>query len=283
MHPDLYCADKAAPPGSPAHYCLLGSDAGTRATLGALWALERELAGIVPECREPAVARAKFDWWRTELRTLEGGTPQHPVTQALAPRLRARGLDAARLLECLEGHALVLDYDAWPNHAVLVQHALTPTGATPARLAVELLGAAELPGAAAGAHELGLAHAQFERLREVRADALRGHCTVPDDELAAHGLTHADLLKPQTSAATQALFAAQIARIRATQARGLERLSPAARRALTPLVVRAALEAATLTEIEADGLALLERRVELTPLRLLWQAWRARRRARRGG
>lgn len=282
MNPDAYCTDKAAAPGSPAHYALLGSPPDTRATLVALWALERELADIVPECSEAALARVKFDWWRNELRSITDGTPQHPVTQALARGLRARGIDAGRLLDCLQGHALVLDYDAWPSDALFVQHCLTPTGALPARLAVELLGAGELAGAAAGAHELGLAHARFVRLREVRADALRGHVTIADDELAAHGLAHDDLLAARTTAATQALFAAHIQRIRATQARGLERLSPAARRALAPLVVRAALEAATLAEIEADGLALLERRVELTPLRLLWHAWQARRRARRG-
>lgn len=283
MNPDAYCADKAAPPGSIPYYCLLGCAPEPRTALTALWALERELADIVPECHDAGVARAKFDWWRSELAALAAGTPRHPVTQALAPRLAARSIDATRLQALLDGHALVLDYDAWPSHALCVQHHLTPTGAMPARLAVELLGADALPGAAAGAHELGLAQALFGGLREVRADALRGHFRIPDDELAAHGLAHDDLLHAQTTPATAALFAARIARIRETLARGRERLSPDARRALAPLLVRAALTEALLAEIERDGLALLERRVELTPLRLLWLAWRARYRARRGG
>mgnify|MGYP000042929556 CR=1 FL=1 len=64
-------------------------------------------------------------------------------------------------------------------------------------------------GAAFRADEvIARAHAK----REVRADALRGHFRIPDDELAAHGLAHDDLLHAQTTPATATLFAARIAR-----------------------------------------------------------------------
>ena len=232
-------------PGSPAHYCLLGSDAGTRATLGALWALEANSPASCPKCREPAVARAKFDWWRAELRTLEGGTPQHPVTQALAPfasraarrRPPARMLWKAmrwcrlrRLAEPRRARAARADPD-WRHAGTALRSSCSGRRAAGRRLART---------------NSGPAHAQFERLREVRADALRGHCTVPDDELAAHGLTHAG----SAEAADERRHAGAVRRADRPHPRhaGPRAGTPVAGRApgaLTPLVVRAALEAAT--------------------------------------
>lgn len=279
MTPDLYCVDKATPPGSLLHYCLLSTEPDTRAALSALWALEREIGDVPRECREAAVAQAKLDWWREEIERLYADAPRHPVTQALAPHLARRPLARDAFVELIDGVAMPLEYDIYPSLAQLTPYCHR-TGSTPTQLASELLGYQDR-AVLRFAHELGMALALLHNLREVRADALRGRCFIPEDELQRHGVAFEALQGTDTTPAVQALFGQQLARIRETLARALSLLPQTEITSQRPLVVRARLTGALIDEMEADGLRLLEYRIELTPLRTLWLAWSAHRRARR--
>ncbi len=279
MHPDDYCEAKLAP-GSARRYALMTLPARDRSALLALWALELEVREVIDECREPALARAKLEWWREELGRLGAGAPQHPATRALAPHLARHHLSVDALRELVDGAGMDLEYDAYPSFSQLVPYCHR-IGSTPALLAAELLGYQDR-ATARFAHELGQGLALLELLREARADALKGRYRIPEDEMRSHGVGHADLARPRSSAQTAALFDAQAARIRASFARALEWLPVAERAGQRPLLVRLRLAQALLDEIEADGFRVLEHRIELTPLRQLWLAWNTHRHARRG-
>ncbi|HXH02530.1 MAG TPA: presqualene diphosphate synthase HpnD [Candidatus Competibacteraceae bacterium] len=279
MNPDQYCHDKAAPRGSSLYYSLLPLEAQRRRPLIALHALLRELNEIVEECHDQGVAIRKLDWWREELGRLYAGCPQHPVTRALAAALERTPLAREHFQELLDGTAMDLAYDAYPSFAqlALYGHRL---GSTPALLAAEILGMRDRQ-TSRFAHELGMALLLARLLLQVRRHARQGRFYIPEDELARFGLGQADLLKSQGDERTRALFAFQAERVHDTWKRALELLPEADRAAQLPQIILAELAMARLAEVEADGYALLERRVRLTPLRKLWLAWRVQRRERR--
>ena len=64
-----------------------------RRAITALYAFCREVDDAVDGVSEPQLARAKLDWWRAEVANLYAGSPQHPVTRALAPAAAAFSLE----------------------------------------------------------------------------------------------------------------------------------------------------------------------------------------------
>src|ERR1700757_795522 len=81
---DVYCAQKAAPPGSSVYYALRQAPLNRQPLLTALYALRRELEETVKHTSDPTIGRARLIWWEQELAALAAGQPSHPVTQALA-------------------------------------------------------------------------------------------------------------------------------------------------------------------------------------------------------
>lgn len=264
--------------GSSLYYSLLPLDPERRTALQALYALLRELHDI-PHSRDPQVARVRLDWWRQELERFYAGTPQHPTTQTLRPALAAYGLQAEYFQEIVESLVLDLHYDAYPSFRELAQYAHA-RGSAPTLLAAEILGFTDR-GTVSFARDLGVALLLLQVLRNVRAAAQQGRFYLPEDELARHGVTPAELADGRSSARTQALFAEQAGRIRDYAARALTALPACDRRAQLSLLCLLELRLALLAELEAGGFALLEQRISLTPLRKLWIVWRTQWRERR--
>jgi len=95
-------AVKGAPRGSPYWYALLFAQAAPREMIAALLELR---AGIFEAARrptEPAVARARLDWWRTELAGFGSGLEQHPLTRALRDAGGHGPVQAEYLLEIVD-------------------------------------------------------------------------------------------------------------------------------------------------------------------------------------
>ena len=97
MTPDEYCQQKAAASGSSFYYSFLFLPPERRRAITALYAFCREVDDVVDECTDTGVAAAKLAWWRNEVAALFAGTPQHPVTKALAPAVERFGVTQARL------------------------------------------------------------------------------------------------------------------------------------------------------------------------------------------
>ena len=145
MNADDYCYDLATGRGADFRYSLLGLPLAQRQALTAVTAFCAETTQIVDECRDSGVARTKLDWWRAELDRLFTGQPQHPVTRALQPRLATFNLPEEYFQEILDGVAMELDYDVYPDIAALALY-LHRRGCVPALLAA----------AGWGLHRLGM-------------------------------------------------------------------------------------------------------------------------------
>ena len=280
MNPDDYCQERAAPPGSDFRCSLLGLPRPARQILTALEALVCETTAIAHHGHDPAVARTKLDWWRTEIGQFYAGKPQHPITQALYPHLETCNLPEEYLREILDGVAMDLDYDRYPDFTGLTLY-VHRLGAIPTLLAAEALGYRERRATPRFAHEAGAALLWFDRLYHVRQHAQQGRCYIPEDEMRRFGVQPGDLLAAQTSERVQRLFAFQAERIHEYQQRARTSLPDVDRLAQSSLLIRLELALDLLGEIAQDGYRLLEQRTQLTPLRKLWRAWRIRRREQR--
>lgn len=279
MSPEDYCYNLAASPGSDFRYSLLGLPLKRRQALLGLRAFCLETAQIVTECQDAGVARSKLDWWQTEVTRLFAGEPQHPVTRALQGPLADCNLPEEYFREILDGVAMDLDYDAYPNFNGLMVY-LHRRGNVPALLAVEVLGYQDRRATPRFAHEAGIALMLFDFFYDVRQYAQCGRLYWPEEEMERYGIKANDLLAPQTTERLRRMFIFQAERIRHHHAQALASLPKTDRYAQYHLLIRLELMIVLLEEIAADGYRLLEQRTYLPPLRKIWLAWRLRWRER---
>lgn len=275
---EAYVRDLGTPFGSDEYYCVRFLEPRERPAVAALHALARELGRVPHECTEPAVAHAKLAWWREELARSCAGGARHPVTRVLAPALARAPLAPESLLELVAAFEEELDPPRYPDFEALHRHCLA-RGGTLALLEARVLGAVAARSEPA-VRELGAALRLAESLAAIGGDVRRGYVFVPGDELAAAGVTEAQLRVGRTTPAIRALLERHAQRAGTRLQRALDTLPPVERRALRAGRIRARLALALLAEIRRDDYRLLERRVTLTPIRRLWIAWRTSRRSR---
>jgi phytoene synthase len=103
------------------------------------------------------------------------------------------------------------------------------------------------------AESLGIALQLINVMRDVREDWELGRIYLPQDELAAHGVTEEDIAAGRVTPAWQALMAYQGARARAYLGDGLALLRSLDRRSAACVGTFAGLYRATLEQIEASG------------------------------
>jgi len=123
------------------------------------------------------------------------------------------------------------------------------------------------------AHNLGMAFQLTNILRDVREDALRGRVYLPEDEMAQHGVTLADIKGLRMTDGVRELFRHQAARAHHYYEQAYALLPECDRYRQLSGLIMGAIYHATLKEIEKQEFPLFERRIKLVPLRKLWIAW----------
>jgi 15-cis-phytoene synthase len=270
MTPDTYCAQKAKASGSSFTLSFRFLNARRRQAITALYAFCREVDDVVDECRDPAIAHAKLNWWRGELGTLEGGQPSHPVTQALATARRSFALPAEELSEIIDGMQMDLDQSRYASFKELQLYCHRAAGVV-GLLAAEIFGVSDRH-TLKYAHTLGLAFQLTNIIRDVGEDARRGRIYLPQDELARFGVSESDILASRHSEQFVALMHFQTGRAREHYARAFVQLPAADRKAQRAGLIMAAIYQRLLDEIERDNFLVLDRRTSLTPPLKLWLA-----------
>ena len=276
MTPNEYCQQKTARSGTSFYYSFLFLPPERRVAITALYAFCREVDDVVDEVSDPELARTKLAWWRREIGTVFRGTPQHPVALALQPVVAAYRLPEEHFQTVLDGMAMDLNSNRYLDFAALERYCHCVAGVV-GLMSAEIFGYAN-PATRQYARDLGIAFQLTNIIRDVGEDARRGRIYLPQNELAAHGVTVTSLLHHEHSDALNALMADQIDRARHWHARALDALPREDRRTQRPGLIMAAIYRTLLDEIERDGYRVLEHRIALTPLRKLWIAWKTARR-----
>ena len=261
-----------APRGTAWYYATLHLPGQRRRNLLLLQAWWRAVRVIPASVSDPIVGAAKLGWWRGQLQLIEQGRPEHPLLRELHPALREAAGAAALLEQALDtvqpaAPSARADWDAL--HAEL----LRGSGSV-ARVAMRLAGGRDAP-AQEYAAEMAAALDAVALLRDVGRDAREQVVRLPRALLRSHGLSEHDLLElrdtPQLRAALRQ--AGQLARAQLLQAQALRPRGP--RRAGRLPAALGNMGQALLRELEQADYALLEQRISLPPLRLLWASWRA--------
>ncbi|HYC47735.1 MAG TPA: presqualene diphosphate synthase HpnD [Burkholderiales bacterium] len=272
MTPHEYCQQKAVASGSSFYYSFLFLPEERRRAITALYAFCREVDDVVDETADAGVARAKLAWWRNEVAAIYNGKPQHPVARALVDVVAPFGLEEARLLEVIDGMAMDLEYNAYPDFDALKVYCHRVAGVV-GILSAKIFGFQD-PRTLEYAADLGLAFQLTNIIRDVGEDARRNRIYLPLHELAEYGVTTEDLEKRRETEAFRKLMDFQIARANDAYDRALAKLPAVDRRTQRPGLVMAAIYRTLLQEIRNDGSHVLTRRVALTPVRKLWIAWK---------
>jgi phytoene synthase len=122
MDPYAYCESIAAQSGSSFAYSFRFLPAARRRAMTALYAFCREVDDVVDEAAEPGVARMKLAWWRVEVAAMYGGTPQHPVTQALKAVVGDYALPREHFDAIIDGMAMDLEQNRYLDFATLERY-----------------------------------------------------------------------------------------------------------------------------------------------------------------
>ena len=276
MTPDEYCQQKTAQSGTSFYYSFMFLPPERRRAITALYAFCREVDDVVDEVTDPELARTKLAWWRTEIGATFTGKPQHPVAQALRPVVAAYRLPEEHFQTVIDGMAMDLQRNRYLDFTELERYCHCVAGVV-GLMSAEIFGYVN-PATRQYARDLGIAFQLTNIIRDVGEDARRGRIYLPQDELAAHGVTAGALLKGESSAALTDLMKDQVARARRWYARALEALPAEDRKAQRAGLIMASIYRALLDEIERDGYRVLDRRIALTPLRKFWIAWKTARR-----
>jgi phytoene synthase len=270
MNPDDYCSQKAKASGSSFTVSFRFLEPKRRQAITALYAFCREVDDVVDECREPAIARVKLDWWRGELAALESGQPSHPVTQALAIARQHFDLPVEQLGEIIDGMQMDLEQTRYADFKTLQLYCHRVAGVV-GLLAAEIFGYSDRH-TLKYAHTLGLAFQLTNIIRDVGEDARRDRIYLPQDELARFGVSSRDILQSRHTPEFQALMQFQADRAREHYSRAMAQLPAADRKAQRAGLIMAAIYQTLLDEIEGDGFLVLDRRTSLPPARKFWLA-----------
>jgi 15-cis-phytoene synthase len=264
--PDEYCQQKAVQSGSSFYYSFLFLPPDRRRAITALYAYCRE----VDECTDTQLARVKLAWWREEVGKLYANNPQHPVTRALAPLVSRHSIEQAQMLELIDGMAMDLDYNRYPDFDTLKVYCHRVAGVV-GMMSAKIFGYANRATLDYAA-KLGLAFQLTNIIRDVGEDARRNRIYLPLDELARFGVIEGDILAARENAKFQKLMAFQIDRALAQYDDAFATLPASDRKPQIPGIIMAGIYRSLLEEIRADGAHVLKQRTSLTPVRKLWIA-----------
>ena len=272
MSPDEYCQQKTVQSGSSFYYSFLFLEPARRRAITALYAFCREVDDTVDDATDGSVARIKLAWWRTEVSKMYGGTPTHPVTQALQAHLTVYQLQEQHLQAIIDGMEMDLDQSRYLDYAGLKKYCWHAAGVV-GILSASIFGYRN-PQTLEYAEKLGLAFQLTNIIRDVGEDARKGRIYLPVNELQQFGVTAADLLNARHSEKFEALMAFQTERAQKMYDEALAALPKEDRRAQRPGLMMSAIYRTLLDEIARDGYHVLTQRISLTPLRKLWLAWK---------
>lgn len=267
--PDAAALAELAPrAGSNLYYALLYAPSPLRQALTLIESFRQLMISIPLTCSNLDIAHTKLAWWHEEVERIRDGVPRHALGRALVPWVQAQPALHVAL------HANVLGITQLLSATRFASRGERFAAYSQTHSALWALHAA-LSGETSG--ELLAAAGRVGSLVQISyaLNELRWHL---DSGMAIITRDSEPPNSPGEQLANAQWYAALAARDIAALQEDLRAAAAALPRGATlrTLKVAAVLALATLAEVAADGHRVWEHRIELTPLRQLWLAWRTR-------
>jgi 15-cis-phytoene synthase len=195
------------------------------------------------------------------LRTALDSRSEEPMLVALADARSRYGIPDRALHDLVDGGLQDTERDRYADFAALDGYCRLVAGAVGVAC-VAVYGSDD----AERAETLGVALQLINIVRDVREDWELGRVYLPQDELAAYGVSEDDIAAGRVSAEWRALMAFQASRARAYLDEGLGLLETLDSRSAACVSTFAGLYRATLDRIEARGFDVFDGSLRLSPL-----------------
>jgi phytoene synthase len=228
-----------------------------RRAISAIYAFARRVDDIADGALLPDDKRARLE----ELRAKLDSGSRDPVFVALADACSRFAIPDRPLHALVAGGLQDTEQDRYADFAALEAYCRLVAGAVGVAC-VAVYGSDD----AARAETLGVALQVINIVRDVREDWQLGRVYLPQDELAAYGVSEDDIAAGRVSAEWRALMAFQASRARAYLDEGLGLLSSLDARSAACVSTFAGLYRATLDRIEARGFDVFDGSLRLSPL-----------------
>ena len=223
------------------------------------------------ETRTAAQRRAGLASWRREVAACYGeGVPQTPQGRNLAPHVARHGLPRAAFEALIDGCEMDVEPGRFATFADLRVYCYR-VASTVGLVCIEIFGYRN-PATRQYAEELGIALQLTNILRDVPADLGRGRLYLPLDELAAHGVTEADLAHGVVTPQVRALLERQATRARDQFGRAEGLLPPEDAAGLLAARIMGAIYQQLLVRIAARDYDVFSSRIRVPRWRKAWIA-----------
>lgn len=276
MTPQEYCQNKAAQSGSSFYYSFLILPKDKRDAITALYAFCREVDDIVDSRGEDHIKHTKLAWWREEVGRLFKGTPQHPISRAIAQHLEHYNLSEEYFLEILDGMAMDMDVTRYASFRELSLYCYRVASVV-GILSAEIFGYQDRQ-TLKYAHDLGTAFQLTNIIRDVYEDIQRDRLYLPQDEMQEFGVSIEDIRQQRQTPAFARLMQYQVDRANSYYEKAMNELPEIDRYNQRAGLIMAEIYRTLLREIVSGDKQVLTHRIALSPMRKLWIAWITRRR-----
>lgn len=274
MTPQQYCKNKTKQSGSSFTVSFLFLSKDKRNAMTALYAFCREVDDVVDECTDYSVAQTKINWWKSEIERLYDDKPQHPVSFALQPVIKAFDLSKEHFLEIIDGMEMDLKFNRYEDFKQLQLYCYRVASVV-GLLSAQIFGFKNRT-TLKYAHDLGMAFQLTNIIRDVGEDARRGRIYLPLDELKKADVSEEDILSGSESVQVKALMEFQIERAESFYDKALSTLPSEDTKQQRAGLMMAAIYRTLLREIHTDGPEkVLNYRVSIPPFRKLILASKA--------
>ena len=228
-----------------------------RRAISAVYAFARRVDDVADGQLPPAEKRERLHGLRRAL----DEPPADPMFVALADARSRFGIPHQPLHDLVDGGLQDTEQDRYADFGELHGYCRHVAGAVGVAC-VAVYGSEDV----VRAETLGVALQLINIIRDVREDWELGRVYLPQDELAAYGVSEDDIAAGRAGAEWRALLSFQASRARAYLDEGLELLDSLDSRSAACVSTFAGLYAATLDRIEARGFDVFDGSLRLSPL-----------------
>ncbi|MDR3477563.1 MAG: squalene/phytoene synthase family protein [Gammaproteobacteria bacterium] len=274
-----YCYKKIAPVGSAFYYSVLKVPASERDAIVAIAAFYQELIECLYECKEPALAQVKLNWWRLEVSKLSLGHPEHPVSQVLQKNLPAFNLSPQAFADMIDGVEENLSLAPFPTVEDVMIHIMRTAGIRETLIATVAQRTETVDPETI--YQLTLVLELAQLMQNLRRDVRAGLILFGEDELAKYHVAVSDLQHFKTTPAIRELLAFQVEKAELAYQKAIKALSPKGCLLNASLIIRCQAALKLMHEMQVSQFPLLENFITLTALRNWWIAHRTYRKLKK--